>query len=279
MLIIKTQSQLSFYLSQFNKKIGFVPTMGALHDGHIYLIKQSKQAHDITVCSIFVNPTQFNNSIDFEKYPIQTASDIEKLYAAGCDCLYLPDVADIYLDGTAALSYYPLGHLDELLEGSYRPGHYQGVCNVVDRLLHIVNPHTLFLGEKDYQQCMVLKKLIQITNRSTDVVIVPTQREPGGLAMSSRNQRLSPESFNTANHIYQELTSVVNAFGKMSFAQAAQISIERLATYQIEVEYLSLADAESFHPLTDFEPDKEMVVLIAAYLEGVRLIDNIRFGK
>ena len=189
------------------KKYGFVPTMGALHAGHISLINDSKKASDLTVCSIFVNPTQFNDPKDFEKYPITIEKDIAMLEAAGCDILFLPEVAEMYPGGTSTSIHYELGYLETILEGHYRPGHFQGVCMIVHRLLDIVKPDNLYIGQKDYQQSMVIKKLIELTGMKelVDLNISPTLREAGGLAMSSRNMRLTEQERVKATAIYKTL--------------------------------------------------------------------------
>src|SRR5687768_4583767 len=165
MIIFRYAEPLARYIQQqkdASKQIGFVPTMGALHDGHIALIDRSKKDTAITVCSIFVNPTQFNNSGDYQKYPNTIEQDITRLEAAGCDALFLPSIAEMYPQGTAGLEQYDLGYLETLLEGKYRPGHFQGVCQVMFRLLTMVKPHKLFMGQKDYQQCMVVSRLLQL---------------------------------------------------------------------------------------------------------------------
>src|SRR5690349_12723387 len=184
------------------KMIGFVPTMGALHAGHISLIRSALIDNDIVVCSIFVNPTQFNDPKDFEKYPITLEKDIDMLEEAGCAVLFLPSVHEMYPEGTetSKSKTYQLGTIEKILEGQYRPGHFQGVCNIVDRLLNKVEPDALYLGQKDYQQCMVINKLLELTSRSgkTKLVICPTLREPDGLAMSSRNMRLNETDRKTA---------------------------------------------------------------------------------
>ncbi|HUP11867.1 MAG TPA: pantoate--beta-alanine ligase, partial [Niastella sp.] len=165
MIIFKYADQLARYIEQQKKAgklIGFVPTMGALHNGHITLINLCQQGTAVTVCSIFVNPTQFNNPTDYQLYPNTIEKDIEKLEAAGCDILFLPAIAEMYPQGTTNLEHYDLGYLETLLEGKFRPGHFQGVCQVMNRLLTMVKPHKLFMGQKDYQQCMVVSRLLQL---------------------------------------------------------------------------------------------------------------------
>ena len=198
------------------KSIGFVPTMGALHEGHLSLIKSSKTKSDITVVSLFVNPTQFNNSEDYRLYPIQPEKDKAMLESIGCDVVFMPSADEIYPHGTEKLTSYELGYLESVMEGKFRPGHFQGVCQVVNRLLEIVNPTFLFLGRKDFQQCKVIERLLSLTGKSQDMqlVICPTLREANGLAMSSRNMRLSPDQRNKAAMIYEELIYLKGRFGQ-----------------------------------------------------------------
>ena len=179
-------------LKEAGKSIGFVPTMGALHAGHISLIGESRSKTDITVCSIFINPKQFNDVRDFEKYPKTIEQDILLLEKSGADMIFMPAVDEIYPADKNEIPHYDLGYLEEILEGFYRPGHFQGVCRVVHRLLTIVHPDMLFLGQKDYQQYMVIRQMMNDCTISTPIHICPTLREPDGLAMSSRNMRLSP---------------------------------------------------------------------------------------
>src|SRR6187549_1375850 len=197
MIICKKPQELKDLLEKKKigqSEIGFVPTMGALHAGHLSLVDAAKKQNRIVVCSIFVNPTQFNDPQDFKKYPITLEKDILMFEGAGCDVLFIPSVEDIYPNGTNNLEHYDLGFLEMVLEGKFRPGHFQGVCLVMGRLLEIVLPDNLHLGQKDYQQCMVIKKLIELIglNDKIKVNICPTLREEDGLAMSSRNTRLIP---------------------------------------------------------------------------------------
>ena len=194
MILYKKSEDIRNKLNQLkgqDKSIGFVPTMGALHEGHLSLIKQSIAEKNITVVSIFVNPTQFNDKKDFEKYPVTIEKDIELLERSGADILFLPSVHEMYPNGLQALSTYDLSQIEHVLEGYYRPGHFQGVCNIMHRLLQTITPGNLYMGQKDYQQCMIIQKLINDFKLPVKLNIVPTQREESGLAMSSRNMRLS----------------------------------------------------------------------------------------
>lgn len=215
MILLKKAEDLSRWLEKRRsdgKSIGFVPTMGALHAGHISLIDISKQHTGVTVCSIFVNPTQFNDPKDFQKYPITIEKDIQLLEQAGTDVLYLPEVSEIYPGGVKDLEKYDLGSLESLLEGAFRPGHFQGVCQVMRRLLEAVRPDHLFMGQKDYQQCMVVRRLLEIIRLPTLLHPSPIIREPDGLAMSSRNVRLTTEQREQATAIYQALSRIKAAW-------------------------------------------------------------------
>jgi pantoate--beta-alanine ligase len=280
MIIFKTVIDLHFYLKSPAKaavQVGFVPTMGALHDGHISLIKTSKQQDIITVCSIFVNPTQFNDPADFEKYPVTLNSDIYKLESAGCDILFLPSVKEIYPDETSRKRNYELGFLETVLEGKYRPGHFQGVCMVVERLLEIVQPKNLYLGQKDYQQCMVIERLIHIMNAGNKIKlnVCPTLREGDGLAMSSRNMRLSSTEREKAVIIYKCLDFIKNNLAPGDLTELKNEVLNSLVENGFKADYAEIANAATLKPVTNWDGKEKLVVLIAAFLNEVRLIDNI----
>ncbi len=278
MILFKTSESFTNYLSnQKNKNvsIGFVPTMGALHNGHITLVKASLNQGLCTVCSIFVNPTQFNNPDDFQKYPSTIESDILLLENAGCHVLFFPSVDEIYPTDFVK-KVYELGEIENIVEGFYRPNHYQGVCQVVDRLLQIVQPNYLFLGEKDYQQCIIISKLITLENYSISVEIVPTLREESGLAMSSRNLRLSSKELQQASAIYQGLQ-----YAKENIHQLPIITLQKkmknllLDNGFTSVDYISFCNTKTLQDVGEEKLRLPIVVLIAAYLNDVRLIDNI----
>jgi len=277
MILFKKAADLSQYtqLQQSSqKKVGFVPTMGALHDGHLSLVEASKKTNEVTVCSIFVNPTQFNNSEDFKHYPITIEKDIEKLVAAGCDVLFLPNVEEIYPVGYEA-KHYDLGHLETVLEGFYRPGHFQGVCQVMDRLLSIAQPTTLYLGVKDYQQCMVITRLVALMNlqEKLKISIEPTLREQSGLAMSSRNLRLSETEKEKALAIFRSLEMAKEKIGTEKIAEIEQHGTEVLTENGLKVDYFRIVDGDTLQEVS--ETTKHKVVLVAAWLGNVRLIDNL----
>lgn len=278
MIIFKNIQELSSYLGQQKEKnsvIGFVPTMGALHQGHISLISLAKETCQMVVASIFVNPTQFNDPKDFEKYPITIDKDIDMLEAAGCDVLFLPSVAAMYPDGLKSTKQYDLGYLETVLEGASRPGHFQGVCQVVERLLEIVQPAKLFVGQKDYQQCMVVNRLVQLMNIKTEIIIAPTQREKDGLAMSSRNMRLSAEARAIAPSIYNMLVWIKDTIEPGPLDDIVTESCNKLKQAGFAPDYVSIANAATLELVDTWDGKTKLVALTAAFIDGVRLIDNL----
>jgi pantoate--beta-alanine ligase len=279
MIVFKEAERIGPYLQklqQAGNRIGFVPTMGALHAGHLSLIKKSKSTADKTVCSIFVNPTQFNDPADYKKYPVTIANDVLLLENAGCDFLFLPTVSEIYPNGTSKFQHYDLGDLEFQLEGKFRPGHFQGVCQVVHRLLEIVGADVLFMGNKDYQQCLVIKRLVQLLHLSVQVQTVPTYREPSGLAMSSRNLRLEERQKDAAAVISKMLRYIKDRFETVPPAELEQYATDHLLSSGFDkVDYVSIADAETLRPITTVSEAQKPVALIAAFIGDVRLIDNV----
>jgi pantoate--beta-alanine ligase len=278
MIIFKHAKALSEYLEKRRSAaqiIGFVPTMGALHEGHLSLLKECTHFSRISVCSIFVNPTQFNNPDDFEKYPHTIEKDISLLEANGCDVLFLPDEKEIYPDETWKSKHYDLGYFETILEGKFRPGHFQGVCLVVERLLNIVNPDLLFLGRKDFQQCMIIKRLIELMDEKIKVVICPILREPNGLAMSSRNMRLNSSEKNQAGDLNRQLVFIKDHLGKKDFLVLKKEAIQHLQNSGFKVEYLELAKRNDLTLTTEYNDREQFIILVAAFLGEVRLIDNI----
>lgn len=251
--------------------------MGALHPGHISLIQSSKKDNDITISSIFVNPTQFNDPKDFAKYPVTIEKDILQLEQADCDALLLPSVDEIYPNGTALKTHYHLGKIETLLEGKYRPGHYQGVCQVVHRLLDIVQPNNLYLGQKDYQQCMVIAWLVELMGKKKDIHIniCPTLREADGLAMSSRNMRLNVEERQKAVLIFKSLSYIKENIGSNGIESIKNKANAMLTNEGFRVDYIEIADAKTLEPASNWDGNQKLVALVAAYLNDVRLIDNL----
>ena len=256
--------------------MGFIPTLGALHSGHISLVQKAIADGTLAVCSIFLNPTQFNDKNDLAKYPVSIENDIELLINAGCDVLFLPDVNEVYPGGDTHAKTCDFGYLDTILEGAKRPGHFKGVGQVVARLLEIVQPGMLYLGQKDYQQCMVIRKLVEMMGLGDviNVVICPTTREPDGLAMSSRNRRLTEPQRIVASTIYQCLVSIQSKQSVSSFEVVKKECEELLAAKGFVPEYVALADARDLTILDNYSDNIPMVALIAAKIGEIRLIDN-----
>jgi pantoate--beta-alanine ligase len=279
MIVFKKIADLQAYLDEQksqSKLVGFVPTMGALHKGHISLIETARNAGCLTVCSIFVNPTQFNDKSDFEKYPISIDQDMALLLKAGCDVLFLPAVSEMYPYGTEEPSHYDLGYLDTVLEAAHRPGHFQGVVQIVSKLLDAVRPEKLYMGQKDFQQCMVIKKMLELDNRDTEMIICPTTREADGLAMSSRNRRLTEPQRALAGIIYQCLVSILTKRGgNADFEVVKKECIELMQHKGLIPDYVEIANADTLRIATNYEPGQKMVALIAAKVGDVRLIDNM----
>lgn len=278
MIIIKQASRLQEYLNQQASRgllSGFVPTMGALHEGHLSLIAESRKHAGITVCSIFVNPTQFNDPKDFDKYPKTLEQDILLLEKAGTDILFLPSVNEMYLEGLTNLEQYDLGYLETILEGKFRPGHFQGVCQVMYRLLKLVQPDLLFMGQKDYQQCMVVKRLLAIMESKTKLVPSPTVRESSGLAMSSRNMRLGADQRSEAVAIFRTLEFIKDNLSGQSLPALKAAGTEKLEQAGFRVDYVEICNADTLEPLELWDGKTPLVALVAAFLEDIRLIDNM----
>ena len=276
MIIFKKAADLSSFIDNqrvMNKKVGFVPTMGALHAGHLSLITQSKSENDITVCSIFVNPTQFNNPEDFKKYPITIETDIKLLEVISCNILFLPSTEEIYPPDFEK-KHYDLGSLEQVLEGKHRPGHFQGVCMVVERLLNIVHCDHLYLGKKDYQQCMVLKKMIEITQLKVNINLAETIREDNGLAMSSRNQRLSDNEKQKSLSIYKALNHIKNNLKPGSLTPIIEESKTMLIESDFLIDYIEITDS-NLNEVSNWDGKTPLVGLVAATINNIRLIDNM----
>jgi pantoate--beta-alanine ligase len=279
MLVFKRVSDLQKYLNSLKNKglqIGFIPTMGALHRGHVSLIDRSRSACDVTVASIFVNPTQFNDPKDLEKYPRPITRDIEMLTEAGCHVLFLPSVEEVYPNGMASTLKFNFGKLDKVLEGTFRPGHFDGMAQVVHRLLDIVKPHKLFMGQKDFQQQAIVGSLIQQTKLSTELVTCAIIRDEDGLAMSSRNVRLSSEDRAIAPLIHKILQEASDMVGDYSPSEIQkQVTAKLRAEPRFRLEYFEIVDGRTLLPIRLFEDTDYAVALTAVWVGEVRLIDNI----
>ena len=278
MILLKHPNDLSSFIqngSIDHNSIGFVPTMGALHDGHLSLIHTARLENALVIASIFVNPTQFTELTDFEKYPSTIEADILKLEKAGCDILFLPSVADMYPNGSSPSQQYDLGHLDSILEGEFRPGHFQGVCQIVHLLLEIISPGRLYLGQKDFQQCLVIKKMISQIDMDTLVIICPTQREPDGLAMSSRNVRLSHLERKKAANLFNTLSYIKENIQLEDLENLKQMAQNILIEQGFKVEYIAISKAQTLETVQNWDGKSTLIALVAAYINQVRLIDNL----
>lgn len=264
---------------QTHSSIGFVPTMGALHSGHISLVRKSLENCQLTIASIFVNPTQFNDPNDFLKYPSTLDADLEMLIHAGCDAVFVPQVSDMYPKGVeSGKNVMDLGYIGQCMEGAKRPGHFDGVIQIVHLLLDMVQPDILFLGAKDIQQVKVISKMIQHFQLPVSVVTVPTVREADGLAMSSRNMRLSAQQRQIAPQLYKTLNSISDMIGKEEPSVLTKSYIEYLnQTSGIVVDYLEIVDSQSLMPLKSWNEKGQNLACIAAFLGDIRLIDNLLF--
>lgn len=275
MKIFKTVLETQNYIK--SNSVGFVPTMGALHAGHISLIKQAKLDNKLCVCSIFVNPTQFNNPEDLVKYPRTLEADIAKLEEAGCDVVFVPDVTEIY--PTPVSLSINFGRLEEILEGAFRPGHFNGVGIVVSKLFHIVKPAKAYFGLKDLQQCAVINRLVKDLSFDLELVFCDTIREDDGLAMSSRNVRLHAEARKAAPFINSSLRKGKDLIlsGTSSKETKKIITEDFSARAEFDLEYFEIVDFETLESIETYDNQRKTALVIAAHLGGVRLIDNVVF--
>lgn len=282
MKIFRTKQELQHELAgirQQNQVITLVPTMGALHEGHLSLINYAKPLTDITVCSIFVNPTQFNDPKDLEKYPRPIENDIALLESVGCDILFMPTVEEMYPENDPEW-HIDLGNLDQIWEGEHRPGHFQGVTQIVFKLFDLVKPNQACFGQKDFQQVMVIQRMIDIKKLDIKLLICPIIRSEEGLALSSRNARLSEEGKENALALITALRFIKDNLEQKSVAELLDGAKEILASNPaVELEYLSICETSTLAPVDNIEADKDYVALIAAWVEKVRLIDNILLSR
>jgi pantoate--beta-alanine ligase len=278
MLIFNTQADLSAHLDQLQrpKSVGFVPTMGALHDGHLSLLSESLKNNDITIISIFVNPTQFNNADDLAKYPRTLDADVEKITNLSNDIIvFAPSVDDIYRGNTVSTSFDYDG-LENQMEGRFRPGHFDGVGTIVKRLFEIVKPNNAYFGEKDFQQLQIVKKLVSKYNIPVNVIGCPIHREANGLAMSSRNERLSNNERNEAGFIYETLKTAKKTFHDRTPDEVSEQVQRDFAKHpDFELEYFEIADEETLEPIDKKLAGKTYRAFIAVFVNKIRLIDTI----
>ena len=280
MKIIKTVYELQYWLATerlAGETIGFVPTMGALHEGHLTLVARAHETCSRTVASIFVNPTQFNDPKDLEKYPRMPEQDAGLLSDAGCHVLFMPSVEEVYTQGKDFTLRLNFGQLDKVMEGHFRPGHFDGMATVVKRLLDIVQPHQLFMGQKDYQQLSIVREMLRLLGSPVELVMCPTIRETDGLAKSSRNMRLTPEMRATAPIIYSILTQTAEKCKTMPFPQVQAWAMRQLANAGLRPEYFDIVDGISLQPVRQNSKTSFIVACVAAWAGEVRLIDNLVF--
>jgi pantoate--beta-alanine ligase len=278
MKVFTTIVEIQNYLkSNYPKTVGFVPTMGALHEGHIALIMKSIAENELTVCSIFVNPTQFNNLDDLKKYPRTLEQDCEILQDAGCDVVFAPSVEEMY--PTLPSLKIDFGYLEHIMEGKFRPGHFNGVGIVVAKLFNIVKPTKAYFGQKDVQQVAVINRLITDLSFDLKMVVCDTIREKDGLAMSSRNRRLSPEARGHATKIFQSMIIGQKLLleGYSTFVVKNKVLDFYKENPQFKLEYYEIADFETLESIDELNPKRRTAIIVAAHLDGVRLIDNYIF--
>jgi pantoate--beta-alanine ligase len=261
-------------LRREGKRIGFVPTMGFLHEGHLSLMGRARQENDIVVASIFVNPTQFGPKEDLDRYPRDTEGDRKKCVTAGVDILFMPTASEMYPEKPSV--FVTVEGISDILEGAIRPGHFRGVATVVAKLFHIVKPHKAYFGQKDFQQCAVIKRMVIGLNLDVEVIVLPTVREPDGLAMSSRNSYLDPGRRQKAACLFRALAAgeelITNGVREPEKIRQKMRAI--LAQEQgVEIDYIEVADPDRLAPLERLEG--RMVLLLAVRLGGIRLIDNL----
>lgn len=279
MTVVTTKKELDSCIESFKKEgktIGFVPTMGALHSGHLSLVKESKKLSDITVVSIFVNPTQFNDAEDLKRYPRTLDKDVKLLESVGADVIFAPSVEEIYPEPDTRV--FDFGYLESVMEGAKRPGHFNGVGQVVSRLFDIVKPHKAFFGMKDFQQVAIIKNMVRQLKYNIEIVACPIIREEDGLAMSSRNMLLEDEHRKNAPHIYATLKKACNLAVQMSVSDLKKWVVKEINTNPLlEVEYVEFVDDTTLEIIENWDKKEAVVACVAVYAGKIRLIDNITF--
>jgi pantoate--beta-alanine ligase len=278
MLIFKKVADLQRWLDDeraLGRSVGFAPTMGALHDGHLELVRMAKRECDRAVVSIFVNPTQFNDPGDLEKYPRTPENDVALLLTADCDALFIPPVEEVYPPGVDLNIQLDFGQLEKVMEGEFRPGHFKGMATVVHRLLDIVRPHRLYMGQKDFQQLSIVRDMLRQLDSPVELVMCPTRRESDGLAMSSRNVRLSPDMRAAAPVIHQTLQWAGTAFQTLPAADVQAQAREKLRAAGLRPEYFDLVDGITLLPVGHWADSSFVVACTAVFAGAVRLIDNL----
>lgn len=259
------------------KSVGFTPTMGALHQGHLSLLQKSVAQNKISICSIFVNPTQFNNIEDLKTYPRNHEKDADLLQKNHCDILFLPSVEEVYPNGEKS-EHFDFNGLEHEMEGRFRPGHFDGVGTILHKLFSAIQPHKAYFGEKDFQQLRIVQTLAQKFFKALEIVPVDIYREENGLAMSSRNTKLSAEQRREASIIYKTLARVQQIITKENFQKIDEIVNTAFEASSLKLEYFIIANEENLKPLENFDKSQPMRAFIAAYAGGVRLIDNMKLN-
>ncbi len=281
MKIVRTVNELKSAVGALKaegRSVGFVPTMGALHDGHISLINRARADNDIVVVSVFVNPTQFNNPDDLRTYPRTEEADCARLRDAGVDIAFLPSVDEMYPEPDTRV--FDLGPVAEVMEGVMRPGHFNGVAQVVSRLFAMVNPDRAYFGEKDFQQIAVIRRMVELEGFDIDIVACPIKREADGLALSSRNVRLTPHQREIAPNIHRILEESRDYYLALSVDEVRRKVIDAINAYpEMEVEYYDIVNADDMQPITEWSQCSDAVGCITVYLGDVRLIDNIKYNQ
>lgn len=278
MITVKSKTELSKLIEEHRrsgKLVGFVPTMGALHEGHISLIEISRRNSDVTVCSIFVNPTQFNDKADLERYPRTPEKDALMLEKACCDILFLPEVSEIYPEQDNRR--FEFGTLDKVLEGAHRPGHFNGVAQVVSRLFDIVKPDKAFFGSKDYQQLLIIRELTNQLRLNIEIIACPTLREKDGLAMSSRNMLLNPDERKAAGLIPSLMNQAKELKNKGVPIEEIKEFVKKALSHDpiYRLDYYEICDASTLQPLNTLSTNVKSISLIACFVGKIRLIDNL----
>jgi len=279
MQIFKTKQDLHAFLTTVraqNKQIGFVPTMGALHQGHLSLIKKAAKKNDLVVVSIFVNPTQFDNPEDLKKYPKTIENDISLLKSVNCDVLFIPSVDEIY-DGNTIAKSFSFDGLEHQMEGKFREGHFDGVGTIVKTLFEIVKPTKAYFGEKDFQQLQIIKKMVKKEQLPVKIKGCKIFREKEGLAMSSRNTRLTKEYKEAAPFIYKTLKKVKKKFGTINAKELTEWVYQQFEEHPLlELEYFTIADEKTLETVSEIHPKKKYRAFIAVFAGDIRLIDNLK---
>lgn len=277
MIVVETIKELKQELEKYSSKnIGFVPTMGALHNGHISLVKRSVEENDVTVVSVFVNPTQFNDKADLERYPRTEEADKKLLEAAGCDIVFMPQVEEMYPEEDTRV--FNFGSIETVMEGKYRPGHFNGVAQIVSKLFYAVEPTRSYFGEKDFQQVAIIRDMVRQLNIPVEIIACPIIREESGLARSSRNELLSAEERKKAALISQVLSKSVNFAKDMSVEEVKNWVIDQFKVDEVfKMDYYDIVDGNTLQSVSSWDESDYIVGCIAIYCGKIRLIDNIHY--